>query len=264
MQTNYALAPSVGRLGMLASSMRQKAIAKVASVAIPFGHLAVRDASDLLVKLPTSKAEVEGAALSGGVAIGSHAIVCDPAVTLPTFPVNKELAVLREGQIFVKVEEAVSQGDQAYVRFANGVLDTALVQKGAFRKSPDGVAQVATLTPAVANSSNYKVTIWDAEGKLLKSAQIVSDGSATAAEIVTALDRLPSAPSRVSRSAGTTTLILTASVAGEGFSVDGGENLAVVATQANSQSAAKLKGCHYDSSASAGELAILDANLGGN
>jgi hypothetical protein len=224
MQTNYALAPSVGRLGFLASSMRQKALAKVASVAIPFGHLAVRDANDKLVKLPTSKVEVEGAMKSGGVAIGSHAIVCDPAVTLPTFPVNKELAVLREGQIFVKVEEAVSQGDQAYVRFANGVLDTALVQKGAFRKSPDGVAQVATLTPAVANSSNYKVTIWDAEGKLLKSAQIVSDGSATAAEIVTALRAALGSVSGITIS-GTTTLILTASVAGEGFSVEGSENI---------------------------------------
>lgn len=279
MQTSYSLAPSLGKVGAIAdSSEGQHAVARVASVAIPFGVMTVRDADDLKAKLPTSAAEVLAACQgSGGVALATHAIVSDPTVTSPQYPIGKEFAQAKKGTIFVLVEEAVTQGDQAWVRFANHVaaqnaaylaaIGGAADQKGAFRKSPDGTAQVATLTPTAANGAIYMVQILNDVNEVVGSAEYIGDGSATAAEIVTGLIAAFGGANGVPgvTLSGTTTLIVTANVAGVPFTVKsiGDGVIAIVATQANVASAAKAPGCYYKTSAAVGTLAVLEVNLGG-
>lgn len=278
-QLSYNLAPSVGKVGARAdSSEGQHAVARVASVAIPFGCMTVRDADDLKAKLPTSAAEVLAACQgSGGPALATHAIISDPSVTNPTYPIGKEFAQGKKGTIFVLVEEAVTQGDQAYVRYANHVAAQnatylaasggAADQKGAFRKSPDGTAQVATLTPTAVNTTIYAVQILNDAGVSVAVAEYLSDGSATATEIVTGLTAALGGVNGVPgvTLSGTTTLIITANVAGVPFSVKsvGDGVLAIVATQANVASAAKAPGCYYKSTAAVGTLAVLEFNLGG-
>lgn len=281
-QLAYTGTPKVGRVGALAESAEGiHAIAKVASVAIPFGCFVTRNADDVKAKLPTSAAEVlNGAKASGGVAVSTNAIVSDPSVVNPLFPTNKEFAALRRGPIFVLVEEAVTQGDQAFVRFADAVASQdagylaasggAANQKGAFRKSADAsaaTAQVATLTPTAVNATIYAVEVKGADGNVIAAAEYLSDGSATATEIVTGLKAALGTVAGIALS-GTATLILTASVAGVGFSVVsiGDGTIAVAATQANvagTASAVAVPGCYFKTSAAAGSLAVLGVELGG-
>lgn len=270
MQTAYQSAPKVGRVGNLADGSAFDAVAKVASVAIPFGCLVVRDASDLKAKLPTSAAEVASALKAGGgVALASNAMVSSDS-GVAQFPIGKEFAALRKGRVLVLVEEAVTQGDQAFVRFADGVADIAKVQKGAFRKSADAAgstAQVATLTPTVANAKSYQMTVKGSDGKVLAIGTYLSDADATDLEIVAGLKASLGTIPGIDQT-GTTTLILTASVAGVPFSVEseGPGVLTIVATTANATgaaTAAAAPGCYYKSSVLAGELAILEVNMGG-
>lgn len=273
-QTAYNLAPAVGKVGAIAESAEGiHAIARVASVAIPFGCFSVRDASDLKSKLPTTAAEVlAGLQGVGGVAVATHAIVSDPSTAIPLFPIGKEFAALRKGPIFVLVEEDVTQGDQAYIRYADAVATqnaTYLAangavanQKGAFRKSYDGTAQVSTLTPTAANGDVYSVEIRNDTGRVIGAASYIGDGSATAAEIVTGLKAALGTVTGIALS-GTSTLIITASTAGAAFTVAVSANIAVVATQANVASAAPAPGMYYKTTASAGGLAIVECNLGG-
>jgi hypothetical protein len=89
------------------------------------------------------------------------------------------------------------------------------------------VAQVVTVTPTAVDEFSYSVTINGVEFTFL------SDGDATAAEIVTGLIAAINGGSEPVTASGTTTLILTADVAGNGFSYSVGTNLSAVLTTAN-------------------------------
>lgn len=271
-QLAYSLAMTKGRVGQLADSSDKDAITKVASAALVVGCFVVRDASDLLAKHPTSAAEVlAGLKAGGGVALHNHTLVCNPDVAVATIPANKEFSALRQGRVLVLVEEAVTQGEQAYIRFANGVADVAKIQKGAFRKSADGsaaVAQIATVTPTAVNATLYALEIKDSNGLVVAVAEYLSDGSASATEICDGLRTGLGTVPGVTLS-GTATLIVTASVAGTGFSVQsiGDGALAVAATLANVAgvpTAVAAPGCYYAQSALAGELVALEVEMGGN
>lgn len=92
--------------------------------------------------------------------------------------------------------------------------------------APTDVAQVETITPTAINTTLYTVTINGV------ASTYTSDGSATAAEIVTGLAAAINAqvPALPVVTSGTTTLILTALVTGEGFTVSIGANLALAHT----------------------------------
>ncbi len=90
------------------------------------------------------------------------------------------------------------------------------------------VVQIETLTPTVANTTAYKVTI---NGE---DYEFTSDADATATEIVAGLIALINADPLCKMSgSGTTTLILTAENPGEANSVSASSNLAIVHTTAN-------------------------------
>jgi hypothetical protein len=89
------------------------------------------------------------------------------------------------------------------------------------------VAQVNTLTPTVVNSFLYTVTI----NGILYS--YTSDGTATAAEIVTGINAAINAGTEPVTASGTVTVILTSDTAGAGFSLSLSANWANVATTPN-------------------------------
>jgi hypothetical protein len=99
------------------------------AAAIPFGVAVTRGSSGDKKRLPAAATDI-----IDGVAVNSHwadnqALPGDGAVA-----VGRGFNLVKEGSIWVRVEEAVNDGDDAFVRFApNG----GNIQLGAFRKSVD-------------------------------------------------------------------------------------------------------------------------------
>lgn len=95
-----------------------------------------------------------------------------------------------------------------------------------YRTTP--VAQIDTITPTAINNTHYIVTIDGTDYDYL------SDGSATVAEIVAGLLALINADINAPCTAtGSTTLILTANAAGDGFATSVNANMALVHTTLN-------------------------------
>lgn len=94
-------------------------------------------------------------------------------------------------------------------------------------------AQVATLTPTAANTTVYTIALEEDNGKLWAFA-VTSDADATATEIVTLFKTAINNTDIPITASGTATLVLTADVVGEGFTVrETDSNIAVAATTAN-------------------------------
>lgn len=216
---------------------------------VPFGVAVTLGAADNLCKLPASATE-----LFWGMALFTHADNPNlgafgvPSAT-PGYAGQSMVSVLRQGRAWAKVEQAVSAGDQAYYRItAKGTL----TQLGAWRKDADGTAQVDTLTPTAVNSTRYFVEL---DGK---SYFYDSDASATATEIVTGFKTAINADAASPAVAtGTATLILTAAVAGVGFTTRADPNMSIALTTASAATAVAPAGCKYITSAAAGGLAQL-------
>lgn len=132
MQTSYA-ALAVGYPGMIADTntgSRHIVSCVNPSDAIPVGVAVARGTDDDHVKLPTSAAEVTAAR---GIAVQDW--LSEITVSgVQTYPVKSAVGVMRQGRVWVQVEEAVNDGDDVFVRYATGAGGS---QKGAFRKSAD-------------------------------------------------------------------------------------------------------------------------------
>jgi hypothetical protein len=150
MQLSYSNTNAVGLAGMIADNGPRDVLSRAnPSVEIPYGVAVTKGTTDKDVKLPTTSPE---AVAMLGVAIISNDIPNTAYGTAPKYPVKSAVSVMRKGRVWVKVEEAVTAGDQAFVRFATGT-GTIL---GSFRKSADTATAVAIpgtryLTSASAN-----------------------------------------------------------------------------------------------------------------
>lgn len=113
--------------------------------AIPYGVLAVLDSGNtsdfghIGAKVPAAAADITTLGLPLGVVLADQGRAQDPSVAVATYPINSALPLRREGRVWVLVEEAVNNGDQAFVRYATG----SFTQKGAFRKSADTATAAA-------------------------------------------------------------------------------------------------------------------------
>lgn len=264
MQTSYDLDQSVAFEGMLGDLSVKDVESHVAEAEILIGKGVTQGTALGQVLHPDSAAKITDVKLFKGVAIHHHAMEQKyPAGSGNySYPQYASVNVLRKGRVWVKPEQTVTAGTSIpHMRFANGIADVGLVQKGSFRKDKDGTAQVSTLTPTVANADVYSVSIKGADGKVVGSASYISDGTATAQEICDGLRAALGAVSGVVLS-GTTTLIITSSEAGKPFTVSTSANLAVAATTANAVSAAEVPNAKYKSSTtSVGQVALLEIDL---
>lgn len=223
-------------------------------VTIPFGHavaldsgcFASTDPQALPIKLPNSASDV-----LLGLAMHTHffesSYFPQTPVSKPAYPAGQAVNVARKGRFWVKVEEAVTAGDQAYIRYnADGLGN------GAWRKSLDGAAQVITYTPTAVNDYAYSVSV----GNYTYTYQ--GDGSATATEIGDAFRTLINADTALHgvTASGTTTLILTGA-AGASFTYSASANMAAAVTTAAAPEAMQFPNARFLSSASANELAVV-------
>lgn len=118
---------AVGFAGMLADSGPNDVgtgVSEEASAEIPFGVAVARGATADGVDLPSAADDIVR-----GIVVHSNSYVEGVDLGSTGLEPKTCFGVLRRGRIWVKVEEAVSPGDRAYVRYAGSG------QKGAFRKS---------------------------------------------------------------------------------------------------------------------------------
>ncbi len=221
---------------------------------IPFGHAVALDAGRfdandpqaLPIKLPNASTDV-----LLGIARHTHFFESTyfPAtpVATPAYPAGQPVNVARKGRFWVKVEEAVTAGDAAYVRYntdGNGA--------GALRKSADGTKQKITFTPTAVNDYTYEVSIngtsYVYQADTSTSATEISDGFRTLINADTANGVVAT---------GTATLIVEADVAGVPFTYSSDANMAAAVTTANVSEAMAFPNARYLSSADADGLAVL-------
>ena len=154
------------------------------------------------------------ASIAGVVARHEGKMVGNTGVTADVdgYEAGSEVPVLKSGVIAVPVEEAVVENGTVRAR----MIAAATEQAGRFRTTHDGTAQVTTGTPTAANDTEYVLqihfTAGPAKGETF-TIQCVSDSSATATEICTALKASLNADTRLAAlitESGTDTLILTA------------------------------------------------------
>lgn len=113
------------------------------------GRLVVMGTADGRGKLPTAAVEITGGKALGVTRYQPMRMVNWPAGVSVPFPNGSTAPLIRRGLVWVKVEEAVAQGDPVFVRHASGAGGTAL---GAFRKSAD-TTTAAQLPGAVYRTS---------------------------------------------------------------------------------------------------------------
>lgn len=125
-QTEITATMSAGFAGQLVGSNHDidAGIQAESSAEMPFGVCVVFGTTEQGVKLPAAVTDnVKG--------IVGHSHAYDKTRELGDTGIKPkcQVNVVRRGQIYVTVEEAVAPGDRAYVRYAGSG------QKGAFRKS---------------------------------------------------------------------------------------------------------------------------------
>jgi hypothetical protein len=245
-QSSYSFYPKTAMPGMLADLGNKRVLSFLnPNVALYIGCLAVRDSSDGEAKHPTAASDISDMAKVLGVVLQANDLESSVSDGLAAhYPVNSCVNLLNSGIVWVQPEDSPTNDSLVYVRYATGIADNTKVQKGAFRSSPDGTAQVSTLTPTAVNSTVYSIEIRDQNNFIIGAASYTSDSSATATEIVAGLKAALGTVPGVALS-GTVTLILTASVAGIPFTVVTDPNQAIVASTASAASAGLLVGAKW-------------------
>jgi hypothetical protein len=131
---SYPTTPAIGFAGQIADEGPRyiaSAVNKAASP-LPFGIALKKGTNDdEAILLAATTDPLAGIAVHRHDVntIGSSAWASDAGI-----PIGDRFDLLRHGVVFVKVEEAVVQGDKAFVRFLTGAGGT---QPGAWRKSAD-------------------------------------------------------------------------------------------------------------------------------
>lgn len=141
-QTSVPLNPSRGADGQLAQAVMHFVETGISDQTggIPFGRAVVlKSAANKEYDLPVSAAEV---AASPGVAVRDPSYATDAA----TFADGDCFGVLRQGVIYVQVENAVVKGQPAFVRYAAGA---SLTELGRFRSNDgdEGAGPLAASRP---------------------------------------------------------------------------------------------------------------------
>ncbi len=144
--TSYPTTMTSGFAGQIADEAPRyiaSAICKETSPC-PFGLGVKKGTNEDEALLPTATGDV-----LIGISVHRHdvnTIGSSAWATAAGIPVGDRFDLLKEGVVYVKVEEAVVQGDKAYVRFASGAGGTQL---GSWRKSAD------TATARAVNGAYY-------------------------------------------------------------------------------------------------------------
>lgn len=201
----YDVAHAAGEAGLKYDTNPSQSESYVAEGNLPLG-VAVVQGTSADQAAPPSATDTLNDFL--GITHRSHALSRNRSLS-GTLAISDEDAFtcITKGRLWVAVEAAVARGDRVYFRNVIAGAEVA----GEFRADGDGTAQVTTVTPTAANSTEYRLQISLDDGQEFEFVT-TSDASATAAEIVTALTALIVAEGRLTglvTASGTTTLVLT-------------------------------------------------------
>lgn len=123
---------------------------RYAEVVIQSGVLVCQGTDDKQCKLPTSAAEVGKGLGIAPARVTSDSRFPSTATAGSTYQIGDNVGAIPEGTVWVYVEDAVTAGNSAYVRFA---ANSPRTQKGAFRSDGDDPGGGATA--AVNNSIKF-------------------------------------------------------------------------------------------------------------
>lgn len=140
---------------------------------------------------------------------------------------NAVFSGIRQYATLEAVGDDFDSSDGEYLAAAAEFAQTPRPEKVKIMKTSAVIAQVDTITPTAVNSTIYTVTV---NGIAFS---YTSDASATVSEIVAGLIAAINAGTEPVTASGSTTLILTADAAGEGFTVELNGNMSIVHTTAN-------------------------------
>lgn len=262
-QTTFNVTPAVAFAGLLGDSNQdgfKTSRYNGEASAMPFGIGVKQDTDQEKVKLYTTGAQLAGVLV--------HTPYLDNrklsgALGLDAAEMGN---VLRSGRIWVTAEGTVAAGAQAYCRHtSDGGSNT---QQGTWRGDVDGVAQVTTVTPTLANTTLYSLDVF-AGGRPFHF-EYTSDGTATAIEICDGLRAVMVADAAFTAlisvpGAGAATLVMTAVSAGVPFQVytggSPGAYTSITLTTPASTRADLAVGCRFVTATTGAGLALLEVNL---
>lgn len=136
-QTTYTTTHEPGFEGAVVDGQLKNIMSAVAAAAIPFGRFVTRGAVGGTAELPNSSADVTSGLL--GVAIRTQHDVANASDVLQ-YEDEKDVSILDFGVVYMRTEDAVSDGDDVFVRFASGGGGTAL---GSVRSDADSITAIA-------------------------------------------------------------------------------------------------------------------------
>jgi len=260
-QTSYKFDFTEGKDGLIADTGPNYIISRAAEGAIQFGRLCVLGTDkDTQADLPDAAADITTAANVLGVAVRKEnvEITSEPAGVSD----EDDIGIMRQGRIYVLVEEDVTPSSDVYVRYAATAqrsrlsFDADLVTSNTIDMDVNGVA----LTQVPFNASNTQ-TLTD----IATALQALS--SITTATASGPNDRVDIVAASAATDISITNIVVAAgaSQANGTFAEISASHLATEAgqfrTDSDNTSAAQLANARYLKSASANELAILELNL---
>jgi hypothetical protein len=136
-QTTYSTNSQIAVPGQIDQTFEAREIvSRLTNAAVPMGRgVCISGTAGAKCDLPAAAGDV-----TQGKVLG---VVCfTPAASSTTVPAGVQASILRKGRAWVTVEEAVNDGDQAFLRHTTHTDDTP----GAWRKSADTVSGSATAT----------------------------------------------------------------------------------------------------------------------
>lgn len=138
-QTTYSLLPSAAVAGMLDQTFEARDIVtRMPAATMTTGQAAsVSGTAGAAAKTPAAAGDVAAGTLLGVVPF-------DPTRSSLSYTTSDPMPIVRKGRVWVTVEEAVNDGDQAYVRITTHSSNTP----GGWRKSADTVSAVDTAVAA--------------------------------------------------------------------------------------------------------------------
>lgn len=132
-QTEVNINQGIANEGLLADQGNRDVASFISIERIPFGRFVSRVlGSDTKCKLPTTSDEVTVSGKFGGVSVRDQARENINDGLLPGYNAEDAVSSLREGRIYVRVEQDVVKEDDVFIRFVPVLQVQELAKSGAF------------------------------------------------------------------------------------------------------------------------------------
>lgn len=160
-QTSYSINQAAARVGMIADTSKVKDVESYQNpaAAVFIGRVVTKGGATNEVVHPDAATEITDEKLVRGVVVHAHECESRDDGLGPNYPAKSVVPVMRKGRIWVKAEDAITEGTSTVnVRFADGAASgngalrgaadssfTAVLPKAKWKSSTSGPGQLAVL-----------------------------------------------------------------------------------------------------------------------